>query len=194
MTEQLSARNRIVVWAERLFFAAAFAFVIYRLGPQLGALIGIGPDLGPAPQYSFTALDGAIVDSDQLRGKVVVLNFWATWCGPCRLEMPSLQSLHEDRAADGVIVLGLATDNGSGSEVPDFLKERGITYPVGRATSRHIRAFGKISAIPTTYIIDRKGVIRHKVVGYFAPPALRLAVDRLVDEKDQADRPSSVRP
>jgi thiol-disulfide isomerase/thioredoxin len=182
MTEEPAARRPLLVWTERVLLIAALAFIIYRLGPQLGALIGLGPDLGPSPAYRFTALDGTVVDSDQFRGNVVVLNFWATWCGPCRLEMPSLQSLHEDRAADGVIVIGLATDSGTGSEVKDFLIERAITYPVGRATAQHQQAFGGISMIPTTYIIDRSGVIRHKVVGYFAGPALRIAVDRLVDE------------
>ncbi|MFV1980996.1 MAG: TlpA family protein disulfide reductase [Rhodothermia bacterium] len=184
MNENAATRHRLIVWAERLLIVAALAFIIYRLGPQIGALTGIGPNLGPAPEYSFTALDGSVVDSNQLRGKVVVLNFWATWCGPCRLEMPSLQSLHEDRAKDGVIVLGLATDDdpGAGSAVEDFLIENGITYPVGRATNKHRRSFGDIPVIPTTFIIDRNGIIRHKVVGYFASPALRLAVNRLVDE------------
>jgi len=170
------------VWAERLLIVAALAFIVYRLAPQLGALTGIGPDLGPSPEYRFTALDGSVVDSNQLLGSVVVLNFWATWCGPCRLEMPSLQSLHEDRAEDGVNVIGLATDAESGSAVEDFLIEHEITYRVGRATNAHRRAFDGIPMIPTTYLIDRSGVIRHKVVGYFAPPALRLAVNRLLEE------------
>ena len=110
-----------------------------------------------------------------------MLNFWATWCGPCRLEMPSLQSLHEDRAIDGVRVLGLATDVGSERPIREFLGEREISYAVGRATSAHRRAFGGIPGIPTTFIIDREGVIQHKVVGYFTPPALRLAVRRLLE-------------
>lgn len=172
------------MWAERLFIVAALAFIIYRIAPQLGALMGIGPDLGPSPAYRFTALDGSHVDSSQLHGSVVVLNFWATWCGPCRLEMPSLQALHAGRADDGLIVLGLATDDGSGSVVEDFLMEHEITYRIGRASSAHRRAFGGVPMIPTTYLIDRNGVIRHKVVGYFAPPALRMAVNRLLEETE----------
>lgn len=167
------------MWAERLFTAAVLAFVLYRLGPQLGALTGIGPDLGRSPDYQFVALDGSEVRSADLRGQVVVLNFWATWCGPCKLEMPSLQSLHEDLGAEGVAVLGLSTDVGDAGVVREFLDERDIDYPVGRASNEHRRAFGGIAGIPTTFIIDRTGIVRHRVVGYFAPPALRAAVNRL---------------
>ncbi len=169
-------------WSERILWAAALVFILYRLGPQLGALIGFGMDGDVPPRYQFLALDGSHIDSDNLRGNVVVLNFWATWCGPCRLEMPSLQSLHEDRAADGLVVLGLATDVAPGTAVEDFLKEKGITYPVGRATLAHRKAFGEIPMIPTTFLIDREGVIRHKVTGYFAQPVMRIAVNRLLEE------------
>ena len=173
-------RRLIFVWGERVLTAAILLFVLYRLGPQLQAWTGVGPDLGRAPAYSFTTLDGTPVDSEALEGSVVVLNFWATWCSPCKLEMPALQHLHEERSDDGVIVLGLATDAGDGSDIIDFLDERGIAYPVGRATNAHRSAFGGINAIPTTFIIDREGLVQHRVVGYFAPPAMRAAVDRLL--------------
>ena len=182
-------RQTFLPWLERAFTVAVLVFVVYRLGPQLGALTGVGPDLGRSPAYAFTAFDGTEVHSDDLRGKVVVLNFWATWCGPCKLEMPSLQSLHEDRADDGVVVLGLSTDVGDPDPVEAFLRERGITYPVGRATNAHRQAFGGIRGIPTTFLIDRNGVVQHRVVGYFAPPAMRAAVRRLLDES--ASLPSS---
>jgi thiol-disulfide isomerase/thioredoxin len=187
-TPEAPPRRPLFIWLERLFTVAVLAFALYRLGPQMAALTGVGPDLGRTPAFAFTALDGTEVRSEELAGKVVVLNFWATWCGPCKLEMPSLQSLHEDRAADGVVVLGLATDVGGGSAVEDFLAERDITYPVGRATNEHRRAFGGIRGIPTTFVIDREGVVRHRVVGYFAPPAMRAAVGRLVEE-DAGDTP-----
>ena len=178
-----SRRSRWLTWGERILTGAILLFVAYRLGPQLGALTGVGPDLGRAPVYEFVALDGSDVRSAGLVGRVVVLNFWATWCGPCKLEMPSLQSLHEDRGGDGVVVLGLATDVGGASAVEGFLAEREISYPVGRATTAHRQAFGGINAIPTTFLIDKRGVVRHRVVGYFAPPALRLAVRRLLAEE-----------
>ncbi len=174
-------RASLRLWLERLLTIAVLIFALYRLGPQLGALTGMGSDLGRSPDFSFSTLEGEHVDSDELRGEVVVLNFWATWCGPCKLEMPALQSLHEEYAHTGVTVLGLATDVGGSDPIRDFLAERDITYPVGRATYQHRRSFGGIRGIPTTFIIDREGVVQHRVVGYFAPPAMRAAVNRLID-------------
>lgn len=182
MSDASRQRRPLFVWAERLFTAAVLVFVAYRLGPQLGALTGVGPDLGRAPQYAFTTLNGTPIDSEALQGRVVVVNFWATWCGPCKLEMPALQSLHEDKADDGVVVLGLSTDAGGVEHIRDFLTERGITYAVGRASSSHRSAFGGIRGIPTTFVIDRRGVVQHRVVGYFAPPAMRTAVNRLLED------------
>jgi len=179
-------KRRFLRWVERAVTAAILLFVLYRLGPQIQAWTGVGPDLGRAPAYTFTALDGTEVDSEAMLGNVVVLNFWATWCGPCKLEMPALQSLHEDRREDGVVVLGLSTDAGWSTTVQEFIDERRIGYPVGRATNEHRRAFGGIAAIPTTFIIDRDGVVQHRVVGYFTPPAMRAAVDRLLARPTQA--------
>jgi len=171
--------KRALVWVERIVTAGLLVFVAIRLGPQVGALLGVSFDPEAAPAYTLVTLDGDTVRSTDLEGQVVVLNFWATWCGPCRLEMPSLQKLHERRAQDGVVVLGLATDVGGVAPIRSFLHERGITYRVGRATREQRRAFGGIPGIPTTFIVDRSGVVRHKVVGYFAPPALNAAVARL---------------
>jgi len=177
-----SAWKRALVWVERIVTAGLLLFIAVRLGPQIGALTGISISPEPAPAYAFVSLEGDTILSNELAGNVVVLNFWATWCGPCKLEMPSLQKLHERRAGDDVVVLGLSTDVGGEDGIRTFLEERSITYPVGRANQAHRRAFGGIPGIPTTFIIDRTGTVRHKVVGYFAPPAMNAAVSRLLEE------------
>ena len=159
------------------------AFAVVRLGPQVGAFLGVGPTLGSTPDFTLRTLDGEALAAEDLRGRVAVVNFWATWCPPCRIEIPALQSLHEDYAEEGLVVLGISTDVGGAGAVRPFLEERGVTYPVALADNGVRRAFGGITALPTTFIVDREGVIRHRVFGFFAPPAMRAAVRRLLDEE-----------
>jgi thiol-disulfide isomerase/thioredoxin len=127
-------------------------------------------------------LDGATLDRDALRGQVAIVNFWATWCPPCRVEIPALQDLHEEFGPEGLVVLGLSTDAGGVGAVTTFLAERGVTYPVAMADAMTRNAFGGVTALPTTFILDRDGVIRHRVFGFCAPPAMRAAVRRLLEE------------
>lgn len=174
--------KRALIWGERLLTVGLLLFVAVRLGPQLGALLGVAPNDGRAPDYALATLEGDTIRSADLVGKVVVVNFWATWCLPCRLEMPALQKLHERRSGDDVVVLGFSVDVGGEAGVRAFLEERGITYPVGKASQTHRRVFGGIAGVPSTFIVDRAGVVRHRVVGYFAPPAMNAAVSRLLGE------------
>lgn len=172
-----------LVWLERAAWVGVALFLLARLGPQVGALAGVGPELGRLPALQVPTLDGDTVTAADLEGRVVVLNFWATWCLPCRAEMPALQALAERHADDDVVVLGLSTDSGSEAPIRTFLEERGITYPVGRATREQRLAFGGVRGIPTTLVVDRRGQVRHRVLGYFAPPAMGAAVRRLLAEE-----------
>ncbi|NNK64051.1 MAG: TlpA family protein disulfide reductase [Gemmatimonadetes bacterium] len=179
-TPPRTALRTAFMWSERAFFVLLLLFVIDRLGPQLTALTGIGPIEGSTPEYAVRLFDGTQLTSDELRGKVVVLNVWATWCPPCRVEIPALQSLHARTARDGdVVVLGLATDIQGPGVVAPFLAERGVTYPNGMLDRDTRQALGGISHTPTTFVIGPDGVVRHKVLGFFAPPAMRAAVNRL---------------
>lgn len=175
----------VLRWVERVVFVGLLLFVAHRLGPQLSALTGLGPIEGSTPAYAATLFDGTVVRSEDLRGKVVVLNVWATWCPPCRVEIPALQRLHDDFEDDGdVVVLGLATDVHGASVVRPFLEERAVTYPNGMLDRDTRRALGGISHTPTTLVIGPDGVVRHRVLGFFAPPAMRASVSRLrADER-----------
>ena len=150
-----------------------------RLLPHLGAVVGV--ETQPrAPRYALTALDGTALSPDALVGKVVLINFWATWCLPCRVEMPLLQRMSERHRDAGLVVVGLSADRGPEHSVREFLRERRVTYPVAVVGSDVERAFGGVRGYPTSILVDRGGVIRHVVVGPLAAASLEPAVRRLL--------------
>jgi peroxiredoxin len=158
------------------------AFVAYRIAPQVRAAFGAGSGHGVAPTFELQTIDGEPVSLEQYRGQVVLLNFWATWCPPCRIEMPGFQRVYRDKRDQGFVVLGLSTDQGGRAVVRQFLNERGITFPVAMASARVVQDFGGVRALPTSFLIDREGRIRQEIRGIFAEPALRMAVDHLLAE------------
>ena len=184
-------RPRWLSWKriETLVTVALLLFVAHRLWPQFSTLVGVGGPVGQAPQSALETLDGHRVSLADFDGQVVLINFWATWCTPCRLEMPGFQKLYRDKAEQGFVILGIATDRGDRAGVEAFLAERGIEYPVALQTREVNLAFGGVSAIPTSFLIDRNGVIRHRIFGFMPPPALRVAVNRLLDEPAATEVP-----
>lgn len=125
------------------------------------------PTIGaPAPPYVAMNLDGAAVRLDSLQGSVVVLNIWATWCEPCRDEIPQLQALHDSLGARGMTMLGVSIDEpGMGSEVSDFARSQGMTYPIWLDPSRDVAAQFLTIGVPETFVIDRAGKIRFRLIG-----------------------------
>lgn len=167
---------------ETLFWLALAAFVGYRIWPQVGAAFGVGADSVIVPEYQVTTLDGQSLTNRDLLGNVVLVNFWATWCPPCRVEMPGFQSVYERHKSRGFVILGISTDV-TGESVQRFLDERGITYPVAMAAGDVVQRFGSPRALPTSFLIGRDGRIRHEVRGVFASIALDQAVERLLAEE-----------
>lgn len=161
-------------------------FVGSRLWPQVAAAFGVASANAVAPQFALTTLDGRTITSAQLRGKVVLVNFWATWCPPCRVEMPGFQSVYQRRQADGFVVLGISTDASGSENVRAFLNEHHITYPVAMASAAVVRDFGGASLLPTSFLIDRDGRIRNVIRGAFTSFALERAVDHLLADAPEA--------
>lgn len=176
------ARFRAVLRFETLAWIAVAAFLGYRIWPQVAAAFGVASANTAAPDFQLTTLDGRAISSDQLRGSVVLVNFWATWCPPCRVEMPGFQAVYDRRKEQGFVVLGISTDAGGRETVERFLAERHITYPVAMASGSVAQRFGGANVLPTSFLIDREGRIRHEVRGIFVSVALEQAVDRLLAE------------
>jgi thiol-disulfide isomerase/thioredoxin len=136
----------------------------------------------PTPPLALDDLAGKPVDLARLRGRVVLVNFWATGCFPCRAEMPMLQAMHARHEGRGFTMVGLSVDREGPEVVGRFVRERSITYPIAIVGREIEHAFGGVRGYPTSFLIDRQGVIRHAVIGPLAPATLELAVRRLLIE------------
>ena len=119
-----------------------------------------------APNYSATRLEGGSASLAALKGKVVLLNVWATWCAPCREEIPYLQSLYTTHAADGFEVVGVSVDaRGSEASVASFRDEFGMTYPIWLDPDEGVQTLFLALGVPASYLIDRRGVMQWKHLG-----------------------------
>jgi len=120
---------------------------------------------GTATDFGIKTTTGEVRLKEH-KGKVVLLDFWATWCGPCRQSIPGIQRLYSKYKDQGFIVMGPAMENDSGAKVAPFAKDMGITYPVGLPTKVEEIAPYRSESIPATVLIDRKGEIRWASIGY----------------------------
>ena len=120
----------------------------------------------PAPSWVLQDVDGKTVDSGDFKGKVVILDFWATWCPPCRAEIPGFVELQQQYGRQGLAVVGVSLDGGGAGRVKEFVQKSGVNYTVVLAGMKVAQAFGGVEAIPTTFIIDRDGRIAGRHVGF----------------------------
>lgn len=120
----------------------------------------------PAPGWELQGLDGKTVNSTDFKGRVIVLDFWATWCQPCQAEISGFIELQKKYQAQGLAVVGISVDQAGSGIVKSFVQKDGINYPVVLADSKVVAAYGGIEAIPTTFIIDRAGRIVKQHLGF----------------------------
>jgi peroxiredoxin len=164
-------RNRTLRRIAAVLTLAAAPMLLAAAGP---------PKVGePAPAFSLTTLDKRKVRLEELKGKVVVINLWATWCGPCKSEMPMMHAYYQKHHAQGLEMFGVTSE---GAEVRARLKKvaRVLAYPLANQILPHYRPIG--GAVPSTFVIDRKGILRVAKRGAISEAAFRKTIDPLLAE------------
>jgi len=136
-----------------------------------------------APLFELPDLDGKKVSLADFKGKVVLLNFWATWCPPCRREIPDLVALHRMYRSQGFSVIGVVLSSGSPQSVKKFAKTYNINYPILMGDSKVVKRYGNFQAIPTSFLIDRKGIIRRHYLGARTQKDFEEDILELLSEK-----------
>lgn len=147
-----------------LVFLLYAVFLLAACSPAF--LSAPAPEVGAqAPDFSLQALDGEAISLSQFRGRVVLLNFWATWCGPCRLEMPAIQDRYND---GGFEVLAINFDEPAAQIVP-FVGELGLTFPVLLDPGGNVQELYRVRGYPTSFLVDADGIIRFLHIGEMSP-------------------------
>jgi cytochrome c biogenesis protein CcmG, thiol:disulfide interchange protein DsbE len=130
----------------------------------------------PAPDFTLKTLEGEEMTLSKLEGKVIILDFWATWCGPCRDSIPHMVQLYNSSNEKGVEILGMNLDKGSVEGVRSFVKAMNIPYPIVLSSDEVARNY-RVQGIPTCVVIDKKGKVRHKYVGFSTAIVEQLSAD-----------------
>src|ERR1700684_3786261 len=130
----------------------------HRSVVMVGDVTGVG-----APDFSLLTLDGQKVKLSDYRGKAVLLNFWATWCPPCKVEMPWFVDLQKQYSRDGLVVLGIAMDESEPAQIAKFASDLGVNYTVLLGTDKVSDDYGDVQYLPTTFFIGRNGAIVDKL-------------------------------
>jgi thiol-disulfide isomerase/thioredoxin len=147
--------------------------------PDSGPVIRFVRNPDQAPDFKVDDLDGKPLSLSASRGKVILLNFWATWCGPCRAEIPDLIELQK-KYGDHLQIIGLDVDDDDAAEVKKFVEKNGINYPVGMATNEIRVLYGGVAALPTSFVLDDQGRVVQKHEGLRNPLLYEFEIRSLI--------------
>ncbi len=139
-----------------------------------------GKSRPPAPEFTLRDLDGKVVRLSAYRGKVVFVDFWATWCGPCRRAIPHLKNLHARYEKKGFVILGLSVDHEGPAVVRDFVRKNAIPWTTAVADEKTMDAFGEIRFVPTAFLVDKQGRIVERYQGLVGEEKLEAAIRPLL--------------
>jgi thiol-disulfide isomerase/thioredoxin len=155
-------------------------FTVMMLSVAFGYVFSQTESKQLAPNFSLKAADGTTIELAKLKGKVVILNFWATWCPPCRAEIPDFKKIQEKYKNKGLIVVGVSLDQKGWSAVKPFAEKTKFNYPIVLGNDNVVKVYGGVEAIPTSIFIDRKGFIVDKQVGMLTNETLEQKLKSLL--------------
>ncbi|WPD23082.1 MAG: TlpA disulfide reductase family protein [Candidatus Electrothrix scaldis] len=140
----------------------------------------------PMPDFTLpSAVDGKDISSKDFKGKVLLVTFFATWCPPCRQEIPSLIQLQKDLAAKGFSVLGLSLDEGDADLVNELVEQDKINYPVLMADNEVVTGFGGVTGIPTSFLISHEGKMVRTYAGYVPHELLKEDIEKIIPHEEK---------
>jgi thiol-disulfide isomerase/thioredoxin len=175
--------------------AAGMLFFGLHMTRQSGASHPIGMGYGtPAPDFTLESLDGRAVTLSQFKGKAVLVNFWATWCGPCKIETPWLVDLQNQYGAQGLQVVGVAMDDSGKDEIAKFAKDMGVNYPVLLGKEAVGDAYGGVPALPESFFVSRDGKIVDKIMGLEGKSEIEAAVKKALNTQSTASAAQAANP
>jgi thiol-disulfide isomerase/thioredoxin len=149
-----------------------------RPGPEAPAVLG---KTTPAPDFTLESLDGKDMRLSDFHGKAVLLNFWATWCGPCKIEMPWFVDFQKQYGSQGLQIVGVAMDDSSKEDIAKFAKEMGVNYPVLLGKEAVGDEYGGVPALPESFFIGRDGKIVDKIIGLKGKGEIEDSIKKALD-------------
>ncbi len=135
----------------------------------------------PAPAFTLHDLDGKKVSLADYKGRPVLVNFWATWCAPCKLEMPWFEQFRRQYAAQGFEILGIAEDDAGKDEIAKSAKKLGVDYPILLTDQKVAPAYGGVDYLPMSFYVDRNGVVREETAGLATKDEVEANIRKILD-------------
>jgi thiol-disulfide isomerase/thioredoxin len=145
----------------------------------------------PAPDFALQSLDGKTTHLSDFRGKAVLLNFWATWCGPCKIEMPWFVDLQKEYGSQGLQIVGVAMDDASKEDIAKFAKDMGVNYPILIGKESVGDEYGGVPALPESFLIARDGKIVDKIIGLRGKAEIEDAVKKALETRPPSSQASA---
>lgn len=174
--------NGRLIMEKKVFIVSVFLIGVVVLSGILGKQNIRSETLKTAPEFSLPAVNDGTIKLGNYRGSVVILDFWATWCPPCKDEIPDFIKLYNNYKDKGLMIIGISLDTDT-DKLKDFCRNMGINYPIAMSDDKVTGAYGGIQYIPTTFIIDKEGNIVKKYVGFTKYSEFESQIKKLLESK-----------